>query len=194
VAPAQPQRTPDTQEHGDRDERVNIPDQLIGAEETPQPSRGLPMPVQVLPSQPTHTVHTRPKPFKYHKDALKKLEEDYNLEVQASDDSDADEELGTAIDEVKRYFVENPDLAACYTDPEANQVQCPACNKTLGKTVFDVYQHANTSKSKHNLIHRGVAAAIAALHGDQAPPRRHTQVPREETRPNRAPTNRRPRS
>jgi hypothetical protein len=113
----------------------------------------LPPPTQASPCQTLLTVQPRSKPFNFHKDALKQIEEDNNLEMQASDNNDADEELGIAIDEVKKYFIENPDLAARYSDPEADQVQCPACNKSLGKTVFDVYQHSATSKSKHNLIH-----------------------------------------
>ena len=115
------------------------------------------------------------------------------MEAELSDDSDGDEDYGLAIEEVKKYFASNPDLAAYYTNPEADNVQCPACNKLLGKTVFDVYQHANTSKTKHNLMHRGIAAAIAALYGDQAPPSRHAQVPREQTRPDRRPAARRSR-
>ena len=186
-------------EPGNPEERVDIPDHLTDIEETPQHSpRPAPpqlsprMPqLQGSPSQPT--VPFRPKPFKFHKDALKKIEEEHNLEVQASDESEAEEELDLAISEVRKYFLNNADLVAIYSNPESDQVQCSACNKILGKTVYDVYQHAVTSRSKHNLIHRGVAAAIATLHGGQAPPRKQMQVPREATRPDRRPAHRRTR-
>ena len=192
------------QEQGDLAERVHIPDAPTDVDETPHPSPRLPAAVpaspspaaptiQDAPSQPSSSVPAKPKSFKEHKLALQKLEDDHDMEAEGSDDSDADEDYGLAIEEVKKYFASHPDLAALYTNPEADNVQCPACNKLLGKTVFDVYQHASTSKTKHNLMHRGVAAAIAALYGDQAPPRRQVQVPREETRPDRRPAARRSR-
>ena len=174
-------------------EHVDIPDHLTDVEATPPASPRFPLAVSAAPSQPTPTVQIRTKPFRYHKESLKRIEAEFNLEDPASDESEAEEELNTAIDLVKNYFVENPDLRALYSDPEADQVQCPACNRVLGKTVYDVYQHSVTSRSKHNLMHRGVAAAIASIYGDQVPPRRHAQVPREATRPDRRPAHRRTR-
>lgn len=115
------------------------------------------------------------------------------MEGDGSEDSDTEENSEIAINAVKQYFASHPDLANKYGDPEAANIQCPACNKILGKTVFDVYQHARTSRSKHNLLHRGVAAAIATIYGNQDPPRRQAQVPREETRPDTRPAGRRTR-
>ena len=191
VAPGPSQPGPVAPDVHDPAERVDIPDQITDTEDTPQPSPHHVAVVAEAPSQPLPSVNSRPKPIKFHKDALKKLEEEYNLEVPASDDSDAEDDLQTAIFQVKQYFQANPDLANRYADPEADQVQCTACNKLLGKTVYDVYQHSSTSRSTHNLIHRGVAAAIAALYDGQAPPRRHAQLPREATRPDRRPAHRR---
>ena len=173
----------------DRAEQVDIPEQLTDLEDTPQPSPRI-QAIQVFPGQ---VNPSRPKPFKFHKEALRKIEEEYGLEEQTSDEEEAEEELATAVKEVQKYFLANPDLIALYSNPEANHVQCPACNKILGKTVHDVYQHAITSRSKHNLIHRGVGAAIAEIYGNQAPPRRQLQTPREETRPDRRPAHRRTR-
>lgn len=174
-------------------EHVDIPEHLTDIEDTPQHSPHLQPTHPAASSSVTPTVPTRPRSFKSHKDALKKIEEEFGLEVQASDDEEAEEELDTAIEEVKRYFAAHPDLIALYSNPEADHVQCPACNRILGKTVYDVFQHAVTSRSKHNLIHRGVGAAIAAIYGNQAPPRRRAQLPREETRPDRRPAHRRTR-
>ena len=181
------QTAPEAKEYHDPPKRVDIPDQFRDIENPPQQSPRRPPNTPKEPRLPKPTVNPRPQPFKIHKDASKKIEEEYSLEVQASDDSDAEEELGTAINQVKKYFQENPDLATWYADFEADHVQCPACNKILGKAVHDVYQHAATSRSNHNLIHRGVAAAIAALYGDQAPPRRQVQLPREATQRDRRP-------
>ena len=150
------------------EERVDISDHLTDVEDTSQPSPRLLQPLQVSPSQPT--VPFRPEPFKIHKEALKRIEEENNPEVQASDESEAEEELEVAISEVQNYFTNNADLVAIYSNLESDLVQCPACNKLLGKTVYDVYQHALASRSKHNLIHHGVAAAIATFYGGQALP------------------------
>ena len=98
-------------------------------------------------------VPMRPKPFKDHKNALRKIEEDFDLEEQTSDEEKVEEELATAVTEVQRFYLANPDHVALYSNPEANNVQCPACNKVLRKIVFYLYQHAITSRSKHNLIH-----------------------------------------
>ena len=180
-------------DQGNPAERVDIPELLTDTEVTPQPSPRLPSPIQGPPSPPPPTVHIRSKPIKFHKDALKRIEEEFGLESEASDDSEAEDELETAVTEVTKYFAAQPDLASLYGNPESENVQCLACNRLLGKTVYDVYQHAVTSRSKHNLLHRGVAAAIAGLYNNQAPPRRHGQVPREETRPDRRPAYRRSR-
>lgn len=67
------------------------------------------------------------------------------MEVEVSNNSDAEEESHIMIDEVKKYFDSNPDLAALYSNPEFDNIQCPVRNKLLNKIVFDVYQHANTS-------------------------------------------------
>lgn len=174
-------------------EHVDIPENFDDPEDTPQPSPHLQPPAQAAQGPVNPMVFPRPKTFKSHKDALKKIEEEFGLEVQASDDEEAEEELDTAIEEVKRYFSAHPDLIALYSNPEADHVQCPDCNRILGKTVYDVFQHAVTSRSKHNLIHRGVGATIAAIYGNQAPPRRRTQLPREETRPDRRPAHKRTR-
>ena len=175
-------------------EHVDIPEHFTDVEETSQISpRPHASPLGQLSPQTT-PVNLRPQSIKIHKDALKRIEEEYDLEEEASDESEAESELATAVAQVTKYFQENPDLASRYADPEADHVQCPACNKVLGKTVFDVYQHSVTSRSKHNLIHRGVAAAIAGLYGDQAPPRRQAQLPRETTRPDRRPAHRRSRT
>lgn len=84
------------------------------------------------------------KSFKDHKDALENIDEDNNLQAHSSDDSDTNDELGIVIDEVKKYFCDKSDLAGRYSNPEADQVQCPACNKTQCKNMFDVYQHCAT--------------------------------------------------
>lgn len=175
----------------DPSEHVDIPEHLTDIEETSQISPRLHASPLGQPTLHSNPVNSRPQSIKFHKDALKRIEEEYDLEEQASDDSEAEGELATAIAQVTKYFQENSDLASRYTDPEADHVQCPTCNKVLGKTVFDVYQHSVTSRAKHSLIHRGVAAAIANLYGGQAPPRRQAQLPRETTRPDRRPAHRR---
>ena len=158
------------------------PQQLSAPSPRPTPAQQ-PSP----PQAPRDTVKSRPKSFKDHKNALKQIEEDNNLEEQA-EDSDGDEEFSTAIEETKKYFDENPDLAALYSNPNAEDVQCLCCNKMLAKSVFDVYQHCATYRNKNSLMHKGVAAAIKSLYGGQDPPRRQEQRPREETRPNRTST------
>ena len=102
-----------------------------------------------------------------------------------ADDSDGDDKLAIAIDETKKYYQDNPDLAGCYINLEADNVHCLCCNKMLGKSVFDVYQKCSTYKNKHYLIHWGVATAIKALYDGQDPPRRQVQRPHKETQPNR---------
>ena len=190
---------PENQEQPDR---VHIPDLPTDTEDTPNASprpsapaptlSGLPATTsQAGPSQSNLTVPAKPRSFREHKIALQKLEEDYDMEGEGSEDSDAEEDSDTAIAAVQDYFASHPDLDSRYSNPEADNVQCPACNKLLGKTVFDVYQHARTSRTKHNLLHRGVAAAIATIFGNQDPPRRHAQIPREKTRPDRRPAARR---
>ena len=164
-----------------------VPAQQLSAPSAPSP-RPTPAQQPTPPKAPRDTVKSRPKSFKDHKDALKQIEEDNNLEEQA-EESDGDEELGIAIDETKKYFDENPDLAALFSNPEAEDVKCLCCNKMLAKSVFDVYQHCATYRNKNSLMHKGVAAAIKALYGGQDPPRRQgEQRPREETRPNRTST------
>ena len=92
------------------------------------------------------------------------------LEVQTSDECEAKEELELAIKKKKNYSTNNAVLVAIYRNPESDRIQCRACNKLLGKTVYSVNQHAITSRFKDNLKHTGVAAAIVAFYGGQAPP------------------------
>jgi hypothetical protein len=144
------------------------------------------MPQSSPPQPPQNTVQHPSKTFQEHKTALAQIESDNNLEEQ-SDDIEGDEDFAIAIEETLKYFNENPDLGARYSNPDAIVKGCLCCNKNLAKSVFDVYQHCATEKTKHVLMHRGVAAAIKALYGDQDPPRSQAaQRPREETRPNRS--------
>lgn len=166
-------------------ERVDIPEHLSENEETPhpsprqpasvqpspQPSSSQPTPPQVSTSQSTRREYTRPRSFKEHKQALIQMVVDNSWDVELSDESEADGEHRTAVDALLAYFQAHPDLADLYANPNANHVQCPACNKLLGKTVFDVYTYASEARGKHHLIHRRVAAAIRVLYGNEPAPR-----------------------
>ena len=175
---------------------AHMRDISIDTEDTPQAStRQFPtVPTSPRPPAPTHqaapsqsnlVVRIHPKPFREHKLALQKLEEEYEMEGDGSEDSDVEEDAEIAIAAVKKNFASHPDLANHYANPKADNVQCPACNKLLSKTMFDEYHHAPTSRSKHDQHHRGVAAAIAAIFCDQDPPRGEAQIPPMESRPDR---------
>jgi hypothetical protein len=101
-----------------------------------------------------------------------------------------DDEYDLALDEVQKYFDSHPDLAALYANPDAENVQCIACNKSVAKSVFDVYQHAAKATTSHDLLHRGVAAATARMYGNQPPPQRQQHRARESTRHKRRPHSR----
>ena len=167
-------------EPSEQPRRVHIPKAPTDTKETPHPSPRMRIPVlaslqrsalttHVALSQPNTVLRILHKTFKDHKQALQKLEEEYDMEGEGSNDSDAKEDSEIVIAEVKKYFAGQLDLANRYSNPKADNVQCPTCNSLLSRTVFDIYQHIRTSRSKHNLLHRGVAAPIAALFGNQDP-------------------------
>ena len=86
-------RSPIFLDQGNPAECVDIQEQLVDTKATLQPSPCLPIPTQSSPSQPALTIPIRSKHIKHHKDALKKIEEEFSLEVQASDDSEAEDSI-----------------------------------------------------------------------------------------------------
>ena len=99
---------------------MDIPDHLTDPNLSPQPFPCPAPTVQVGPSIPATLVHSRPKPFKHHKESLERIKEEFSLEDQASDESEAEAELETTITEVKKYFLANPDFSTLYRNPEAD--------------------------------------------------------------------------
>ena len=175
------------------------PQQSSPPQQPSPPSRLSTPPPQPSPAQAPRdtvippTVKPPSKSIAEHKSALAEIEADNNLEEQ-SDDIQGDDDFGIAIEETIKYFDANPDLVTHYSNPQAENVKCVCCNKMLGQTVFDVYQHCGTERKQHVLMHRGVAAAIKKIYGGEDPPRRQgPQRPREETRPNRQSADRRSR-
>lgn len=74
-------------------------------------------------------MRARRKPLKDHRRALPAMKEEGSSHVPLGHDNKAEEEEGQAIEEVMAYFQANLDLSALFKDPQADNVQCPACNK-----------------------------------------------------------------
>lgn len=148
------------------------------AESPLSPSNPLPTfsPLRVIPS---------PIPLARHRQIIIQKEEQEGWNVEAGEE--AEDESSESMLFVLQYFHKHPDLAAHYTNSEATGRQCPACNRTLGGTVFDVYTHALNFRGNHILIHRAVAEALRRLYNGEEPPRSSHQFPREQARPNRRP-------
>ena len=88
-------------EQGSQEDQVDISDHLTNAYTNPSP---LPRPLpidQASLRRPATIVYSRSKPFIYHKKALKQIGDKFNLGEHASDDSDTEAELETAIVKVE---------------------------------------------------------------------------------------------